>query len=57
MGNPTHKTGCVLDHFLPITYIVISDGGYNERGKNPKTPKSEVSKFLLSYESSNFMGS
>jgi hypothetical protein len=58
MGNPIHKTHCDLDiagphHFLPITYFVIGDGGYNEKWKNPKTPKNEVSKFLLSYESSN----
>ncbi len=50
MGNPTHKTHYVLDlggahHFLPITYFVIGDGGYNEIEKNPKTPKSEVWNF------------
>jgi hypothetical protein len=50
MGNPTLKTYCALDlgaahNFLPITYFVIGDGGYNEIGKNPKTPKNEVLNF------------
>jgi len=44
MGNPTHKTHYVLDlggahHFLPITYFVIGDGGYNEIEKIPRLPR------------------